>query len=310
MTEHQRILSEIDPRSGIRKDNVISPYEEMLAYETLWAIEGMTEAKLSQLFKDANSLPSEVLKSQLQPSLFKNDPVEQLRDKVDKYLKTKLGSFSVVVNRDFQYPLGLRDAKHPIELFYYKGNLDLLKTKCISIVGARKASDEGKKRAARLAKELVKESYTIVSGLAAGIDTAAMTSAVESGGNTIGVIGTPIDQYYPKENKDLQDRIAKDFLLISQVPFYRYKQESFQLHRHHFPRRNVTMASISDATIIVEASDTSGSLTQARACISQKKKLFILDSCFKNPQIKWPHTYLEQGAIRVRATSDILSNLK
>ena len=299
--------------TDLLKEKIISPYDEMLAYETLWSIDGMTEAKLSSLFKEADDLPSRVLKQyfdQQQPLFRDEEPFGDLKQKVSVYLKEKLGKFSIVVNRDFQYPLGLRDAKHPIELFYYRGNLDLLHTKCISIVGARKASDEGLKRAARLAKGLVEQGYTIVSGLAAGIDTAALKAAIESKGNVIGVIGTPIDEYYPKENRDLQDRIAEDFLLISQVPFYRYNTENFQLHRHHFPRRNVTMASISDATVIVEASDTSGSLTQARACISQKKKLFILDSCFHNPAIKWPHTYEKQGAIRVKELTDILGNLK
>lgn len=258
----------------------------MLAYETLWAIDGMTESKLSALFKKNDALPSQVLKSiisEYQTSLFEqNSPIECLYKEVKKYLEAKLGSFSVVVNRDYQYPIGLRDAKHPIELFYYRGNLDLLTNKSVSIVGARAATKFGLKRAQQLAKGLVEEGFTIVSGLAAGIDTAAMTETISSGGNVIGVIGTPIDQYYPKENRNLQDSISRDFLLISQVPFFRYSKENFQLHRQHFPRRNVTMASISAATIIVEASDTSGSLTQARACISQNKKLFILeDRLFK-----------------------------
>lgn len=292
-------------------EKIISPYEEMLAYETLWAIEGMTEAKLSEIFRKKDDLPSKVLEDlPILDLLNDKTTYKQLKKEISDLLQEKLGTFSIVVNRDFQYPLGLRNAKHPIELFYYKGNLDYLHTECISIVGARKVTENGKRRAARLAKELVEKNFTIVSGLAEGVDTAAHKSAIENNGRTIGVIGTPIDSYYPKENKELQDLIAESHLLISQVPFYRYKKEHFNLHRHHFPRRNVTMASISKATVIVEASDTSGSLTQARACISQGKKLFILDSCFNNPKIKWPQTYQKKGAIRVKTTSDILDNLK
>ena len=82
-----------------------------------------------------------------------------------------------------------------------------------------------------------------MSGLAKGIDTAAHESAIEFKGKTIGVIGTPIDKYYPKENKQLQDKIAKEFLLISQVPFYKYAHEHFKSRAYHFPRRNMTMAS-------------------------------------------------------------------
>ena len=185
----------------------------------------------------------------------------------------------------------------------------MLHTKCISIVGARKASAEGIKRAKRLSKELTDKKFTIVSGLATGIDTAAHQSAIENKGNTIGVIGTPINEYYPQENKELQDKIAKKFLLISQVPFYKYANESFTHHKFHFPKRNMIMASISDATVIVEASDTSGSLTQAGECFKQKKKLFILDSCFDNSKIRWPKNFEKKGAIRVKNTADILKSI-
>lgn len=291
-------------------NNTISPFKEMLSYETLWSIDGMTEAKLGNLFKQFDDLPSTVLEKYCCQTNLLEDPISELQEKVLNFLEPKLNKFSIVVNRDFQYPIELRDAKYPTELFYYKGNLDILKTPCVSVVGARQASEDGRTRAKRLAKELCQEGYTVVSGLAAGIDTAAHTGAIENNGQTIGVIGTPIDSYYPKENRNLQDSIAKDFLLISQVPFYRYENEPFKNRRLHFPRRNVTMASISNATVIVEASDTSGSLTQAKACMNQNRKLFILDSCFENSSIQWPKLYEEQGAVRVKKTSDILNALK
>jgi len=156
----------------------------------------------------------------------------------------------------------------------------------------------------------VNRDFTIVSGLAAGIDTAAMESAIAESGRTIGVIGTPINATYPKENTGLQEKVAKEHLLISQVPFYRYANEPFMARKIHFTQRNETMAALSEATIIVEASDTSGSLTQARACLQQGRKLFILNSCFEVPEITWPKTYLERGAIRVREIDDILNALK
>ena len=282
----------------------------MLAYETLWAIEGIKEKSLKDFFNSYT--PSETLKEISNQSDFfatKESP-DKIKNKVSKFLNTSLKNefknFSVVVNKNFQYPESLNKTTHSIGLFYYKGNLDILHSKCVSIVGARKASKEGIDRAKRLSKELVSEDFTIVSGLAKGIDTAAHESAIEHKGNTIGVIGTPINEYYPKENKELQNKIAKKYLLISQVPFYKYANEPFTHHKFHFPRRNRIMASISDATIIVEASDTSGSLTQARECLKQKKKLFILDSCFKNSKIRWALNYEKQGAIRVKSTKDIL----
>ena len=291
--------------------NVISPQEEMVAYETLWAMEDIKEKRLKELFK--KHTPSEALKKTLESNqldLFsKESPYDEIKNKVDSFLKEslrdKLSAFSIVVNGNVQYPKSLTD-NYPIGLFYYKGNLDLLSGRHISIVGAREASLEGILKAKQLAEELTAENFIIVSGLAKGIDTAAHQSAIDAKGYTIGVIGTPINEYYPKENKQLQDKIARDFLLISQVPFYKYAHEPFRHRTYHFPRRNMTMASISEATVIVEASDTSGSLVQARECLKQKKKLFIMDSCFKNQKIKWPASYEKKGAVRIKNSSDIL----
>ena len=295
----------------------LSPYKEMLAYETLWALENnietVKEKDLRQWFKTYS--PSEALEQMPAQTelLSPNQEFRQIKEKVSKFLnnslKNELKTLSIVVNKGFQYPENLRN-QYPIGLFYCKGNLDILGTACISIVGARKATPQGINKAKTLAKELCKKDYTIVSGLALGIDTVAHQSAMENSGRTIGVIGTPINEYYPKENKELQDKIAKEFLLISQVPFYKYANESFNNRRFHFPRRNMTMASISLATVVIEASDTSGSLVQARECLKQNKKLFILDSCFKSPKITWPATFEKKGAIRVKGTADILKHIQ
>ena len=294
--------------------NVVSPQKEMSAYETLWAIEGIKESKLKELFKE--HLPSEALervfKHEQREFFPEKQSFKKTQNKVNNFLKNsvknKLSTFSIVINKSVQYPKNLIN-DYPIGLFYYKGNLDILGLRCISIVGTRKTSKNGISRAKQIAKELTAERFVIVSGLAKGIDTATHESAIENKGLTIGVIGTPIDEYYPKENKLLQDKIAKDFLLISQVPFYKYAHEPFKHRTYHFPRRNLTMASISEATVIVEASDTSGTIVQARECLKQKKKLFIMESCFKNKKMKWPTSYEKRGAIRVKNTSDILKHL-
>jgi DNA processing protein len=240
----------------------------------------------------------------LQRDLFGDDI-----NRVKEFLKSKSG-FSVAIHGDFQYPQKLRSAKYPLELFYYKGDIGLLERRCISIVGSRQCTKDGIKRTKKLVVELVKRNFVIVSGIAIGIDTVALETAIKENGQVVGVIGTPIDQYYPPENKELQDTIAKNHLLISQVPFYRYSVEPFPSRRNYFPQRNETMSALSEATVIIEASDTSGTLTQARAALQQKRKLFILNSCFENTSIKWPHTYADRGAIRVRNTNDIISHLK
>jgi len=286
-------------------ENAISPYAEMLAYETLWALQGVSLKTIAEWVKQNPVVPSKLLRAKEGEVLFSE--VAAIRDQVAAFLATIKEPFSICVHGTFEYPARLRDAKYPLELFYYKGDIGLLESKCISIVGARECTPEGAKRAAKLAKGLVKQGFTVVSGLAKGIDTAAMATAMEVGGNTIGVIGTPIDQHYPKENQQLQQQVAKRHLLVSQVPFYRYSKEPFSSKKYYFPQRNETMAAISEATVIVEASDTSGSLTQARACVQQGRKLFILNSCFERKDITWPAKYEKEGAIRVRDIDDLLN---
>jgi DNA protecting protein DprA len=155
------------------------------------------------------------------------------------------------------------------------------------VVGTRAPSPEGIKRTIKLVSALVKDGYTIMSGLAKGIDTVAHTTAIEQNGNTIAVIGTPINECYPMENKKLQDKIAKEHLLISQVPFLKYQKQDFRQNRYFFPERNKLMSALSKATIIVEAGETSGTLIQAKAAFKQGRHVFILDSCFKNPALSW-----------------------
>ena len=297
----------------VAEGHAIHPFEEVLAYETLWGLQGSTAKTLVNLFQRSaeTPLPSVVYAqfasehgSEVQPV---REDVEQF---FERFLEFARGSFSVSVLGTFQYPNRIRESEHwPLELFYYRGNLDLARHPSVSVVGARKASPEGRARAAKVAKLLVEHGYSVTSGLAAGVDAAAMRAAIEAGGDVIGVIGTPISESYPKENADLQEEVARNHLLISQVPFYRYSKQPFQTKKYYFPARNATMAALSEATVIVEASDTSGTLSQARACLNLGRKLFILNSCFEQPGLTWPHRFAEQGAVRVRDIADLLSHL-
>jgi DNA processing protein len=114
---------------------------------------------------------------------------------------------------------------------------------------------------------------------------------------------------YPTDNRELQQRIAKDYLLISQVPVVRSSHQGPKQNRTFFPERNITMSALTEATVIVEAGETSGTLTQARAALKQGRKLFILDSCFRRPGLTWPARFAEQGAIQVRDYEDIKQHL-
>ena len=126
--------------------------------------------------------------------------------------------FGVRVHGAGDYPEKLRIADNPVELVYFQGLWDLVHTRCVAIVGTREPSPDGRSRAAELARLLAKDGYTVVSGLARGIDTAAHTAAMDAGGFTIAVLGTPITECYPPENRSLQQRISDKHLVISQVP--------------------------------------------------------------------------------------------
>jgi len=133
---------------------------------------------------------------------------------------------------------------------YFHGNREILSHgPRVSVVGSRRASAEGQKRARSLARALVDHGIVVVSGLAEGIDTAAHTSALEAGGETIAVIGTPLDVYYPKENQELQQRLEREQLVITQFPI------GSAVTPKNFPIRNRTMALLTDATVIVEAGE-------------------------------------------------------
>ena len=278
--------------------NPISPLRELGAYEALWLQNGASFKTIADRFADdPTAMPSDFV----EPSAADRSAREVLQ----KLKAAGVHRFGVRVNHAGDYPKRLRDARHPIELLYYQGAWELTETRCVAVVGTRKPTENAVKRARRVARALVEKDFTVVSGLASGIDTAAHTAAIEAEGRTVAVIGTPLGVYYPPENRALQDHIAKDFLLISQVPVLRYAKQAVPQNRLFFPERNVTMSALTEATIIVEAGETSGTLTQARAALHQGRKLLIFDSLFERADLTWPATFEARGAVRVRDTDDI-----
>ena len=228
-----------------------------------------------------------------------------------QFAKRGIKRFGVRVHGMHDYPDRLRDATEPVELLYFLGSWELAEApRRVAVVGTRKVTPEGAARTRKLVKALVAHDFTIVSGLAQGVDTIAHQTAIECGGRTIAVIGTPISEVYPKENADLQRHLAEEFLVVSQVPVLRYKAQGPNGNRLFFPERNKTMSALTEATIIVEASETSGTLIQAKAALDQGRKLFILDSNFSNPDITWPARFEKLGAIRVREFEDIHRELE
>lgn len=276
----------------------INPLHEILAYESLWSAKNATFKSIAQMFaKSPGSRPSDFV----QHSKIENfDEIKAIILDSKKYW-----NMHFLIHGTIDFPARLRDAKEPLELLYYSGNLDYLAGNGVAIVGTRNPTTEGLGVTKEIATKLVQDGFTIVSGLAMGIDTQAHVSAIEAAGKTIAVIGTPLNTVYPRQNEELQKIIAKEHLLVSQVPFFRYTRQDYRMNRLFFPERNKTMSALTDATFIVEAGETSGSLTQAVAAIHQKRKLFIWDACFYNKAITWPKKFEDLGATRVKNYEDI-----
>lgn len=190
----------------------------------------------------------------------------------------------------------------PDEKLWCVGDTTLLKKRSVAIVGTREVTDDGRARSRRLARELAAADVVVVSGLAKGVDTEALNAAIEGGGRVVAVIGTPIDRAYPAENRQLQERIYREHLLISQFA------PGERVFQSNFPERNKLMAAVSDATVIIEAGDTSGTLHQAAECVRLGRWLFIANSVVHDPSLQWPKRFLGQPTVKIlNSTRDVLA---
>ncbi len=197
------------------------------------------------------------------------------------------------------------EAKYAPPKLYTKGPMEIpLPCLRVSIIGSRKASPDGLETTQKIAKTLVAKKAVIVSGLAKGIDTTAHKTAISVGGRTIAVIGTPLNKVYPKENSKLQEEIMKNHLVISQFPV------DYPTLPQNFILRNRTMALISDATIIVEATgEQSGSRHQGWEALRLGRPLFIWKSVFDNADLTWPEEMLKYGAMKLSNPKDMFEFL-
>jgi DNA processing protein len=273
------------------------------AYEALWTEKSASFRWLAEKFTTRpGALPSDFVSE--------DQALHYAKTAKDILTKAGVEHFGVTVHGSAEYPIKLRAAENPVEVLYSQGWWDLIASPSVAVVGTRQPSEEGKRCANKLVRNLVEDDFTIVSGLAKGIDTVVHRTTLEAGGRTIAVLGTPLNLHYPKENEDLQAEISNSQLLISQVPIIRYQQsKNSASNRFFFIERNITMAALTLATIIIEAGETSGTLVQARHALQQRKKLFILENNFNNPALSWPAKFEQQGAIRVRDYEDIRKHL-
>jgi DNA processing protein len=213
-------------------------------------------------------------------------------------------AFKEVTPEQLLGPLNSLELKHSPDKLFIAGPLTIpLAHPRVAIIGTRSPSAEGLRVASELAAELSRRGVTVVSGLARGIDTAAHNSSIAAGGRTLAVLGTPLCQTYPPENRGLQLEIMTRHLAVTQFA------ESTSTRPGNFVRRNRTMALIADASVIVESGEGGGSLNQGWETLRLGRPLFIHVKEFEKKDLEWPGKMARFGAIRFRDPSDVLDQL-
>lgn len=212
----------------------------------------------------------------------------------------------IVTLADCDYPQRLLESDDPPSLLYINGDPAYLNRAAIGIVGSRNATPQGIENALAFSRVLADAGFTIISGLALGIDAAAHEGAIrsEAASGTISIIGTGIDRVYPSSNKKLAHVVTGKGCIISEFPLGTAATAS------NFPRRNRLIAGLSQACLVVEAAPASGSLITARLAGELGRDLFAIPGSIHAPQYKGCHALIKQGAKLVECAQDILEELR
>ncbi|MBO6244608.1 MAG: DNA-processing protein DprA [Clostridia bacterium] len=200
-----------------------------------------------------------------------------------------------------KYPILLKQIYDPPKCLYAMGNIEILNNPSIAIVGCREATEYGKKAATYFSYNLAKQNVTIVSGLARGIDSYSHIGALKANGKTIAVIGSGLDIIYPKGNEQLAKKIVEQGgTIISEYPLGTRPQ------KEHFPARNRIISGISQATLVIEAKEKSGSLITADFAMEQGKDVYSVPGNINSKNSVGTNNLIKDGAIPVSKFSDIL----
>ena len=208
-----------------------------------------------------------------------------------------LGARHIFSDED-DYSVLLREVEGAPPVVVVRGNTAMLRRPCIAIVGARNASAIACRFARQIASDLVARDITVVSGLARGVDTAAHIGAL--GGATVGVIASGIDIAYPPENKDLQEKIARDQLLIAEQP------PGTEPLARHFPSRNRIIAGLAHGTLVIEAAPKSGSLITARRAGDYGREVMAVPGSPLDPRAQGCNMLIREGATLIQTVDDVL----
>jgi len=260
-----------------------------------------SDSSLKSIIASYVPIPSQEGKAKLFAKINAAADKNPVADTFQRYREKGIKAVTVL---DAEYPASWMNSYMPPIVLFYKGNIQLLKKNSLSIVGSRYPTSYGVEALNRIISPIVAEKVVTVSGLAKGIDRAVHLHTIANHGETIGIIGSGLDIYYPNENLLLQQKMMKEQLVITEYPL------GSRPERYHFPMRNRLIASLSQATLVIEAKEQSGSLITANVALQENREVFAVPGNITNPFSVGTNQLIKAGATPVLTASDILSDMR
>jgi len=230
---------------------------------------------------------------------------KQIKLEVEKHIRfMKDKNINILNINDEKYPKKLKEIYDPPISIYYKGNIEAINNKSVSIVGCREATEYGKKAAKYFAYNLAKQNINIISGLAKGIDCYSHMGAICAKGKTIAVVGTGLETTYPKENKEIENQIIQTGgAIISEYPL------GTKPEKMNFPARNRIVSGLSEGIIVVEAKEKSGTLITVDFALEQGREVFVVPGNINSINSVGTNELIKQGAKVATSYIDIITHI-
>lgn len=289
--------------------------ERLEAWLILRSVKGVSDATICTLIRHFGG-PKEVLSASaselryvagLRPSVvtaLRREPGPRVVEHVRKEMRLlEKGESGIVTILDAAYPRRLAMIPDPPPLLYVRGSLPSSDDHAVAIVGSRKATPAGALMTQELSQQLAAMGFTIVSGLARGIDAAAHRGALAAKAKTIAVVGCGVDRTYPPEHQQLRRDIEGHGAVVSELPL------GSPPLPYHFPRRNRIISGLSLGVIVSEATQKSGALLTARFALEQNREVFAIPGAVKHGKHRGTHGLIKQGAKLVEDARDVVEEL-
>lgn len=280
-------LSKIPKVGAIRKQQLLKYYKNP---KEIWNAKKEDLIKIKGIGEES---ANQILKQEYRRNL--QAEVQYLRENKIEFIGIQDERYPKRLKQIYDYPIG----------FYMRGNQELLDQKALAIIGCRANTTYGEKVTRQLTKELVSHGFTIISGLARGIDRIAHEETIKSNGKTIAILGNGLDRMYPEENKELaREILKKGGALISEYPI------GTKPEKMNFPARNRIISGMASGIVVIEAKKKSGTMITVDFALEQGKDIFAIPGNITSPNAEGTNLLLKEGAKIVTQVEDILEELK